>query len=83
MSDRIDELKGNVKKGVGELTGNEEMEVEGEAQSGAARAKRKTKGTLREVGGAVKEGFGTLTGNEVTEAEGTAAKLRGKAERAD
>lgn len=80
MSDRIDELKGDVKEGLGNLTGNKRLEAEGEVQSDAARAKRKTKGALREAGGAVKEGFGKLTGDEVTQAEGTAEKLRGKAE---
>jgi uncharacterized protein YjbJ (UPF0337 family) len=74
MSNRIDELKGKVKKGLGNLTGNKRLEAEGEVQSDDARAKRKTKGALREAGGAVKEGFGQ-------EAEGTAEKLRGKAER--
>ncbi|MFN0069888.1 MAG: CsbD family protein [Chloroflexota bacterium] len=82
MSDRIDELKGDVKKGLGGLIGNEQMGVEGEVQSDVAKAKRKTKGALREADGAVKEGFGKLTGNEVTQAEGTAKKLHGKAEQA-
>ena len=80
MGDRIDELKGNVKEGFGKLTGNEQLETEGEVQVSVARAKRKTKGTLREAGGAMKEGFGKLTGSGVTQAEGTAEKLRGKAE---
>jgi uncharacterized protein YjbJ (UPF0337 family) len=80
MGDRIDELTGNVKEGLGKLTGSEQLEAEGEVQSGIARAKRKTKGALREAGGAVKEGIGKLTSRPVTEAEGTAEKLRGKAE---
>jgi uncharacterized protein YjbJ (UPF0337 family) len=81
MSDRIDELKGNVKKGLGDLTGNKRLETEGEVQSDNARAKRKTKGAVREAGGAVKEGLAKLTGDEATQAEGTAERLRGKAER--
>jgi uncharacterized protein YjbJ (UPF0337 family) len=81
MSDRIDELKGNVKKGLGDLTGHKRLETEGEVQSDNARSKRKTKGAVREAGGAVKEGFGKLTGDEATQAEGTAERLRGKAER--
>lgn len=80
MSDRIDELKGNVKKGLGNLTGNERLETEGELQSTGARTRRKTKGALREAGGTVKEGFGKLTGDKATQAEGTAEKLRGKAD---
>jgi uncharacterized protein YjbJ (UPF0337 family) len=82
MSDRLDELKGDVKKGVGALTGNKRLEAQGGVQSDDARSKRKTKGAVREAGGAVKEGFGNLTGDEGTQAEGTAERLRGKAERA-
>ena len=82
MSDRIDELKGKVKEGLGRLTGNKRLEAEGEAGSQAARTKRKTRGALREAGGSVKEGFGKLTGDELTQAEGTTEKLRGQAERA-
>ena len=82
MGDRIDELGGALKKGVGELTGDTRLAAEGEAQSGRARAKRKTKGALREAGGTVKERLGQLLGHEATAAEGTAEKLRGRAERA-
>jgi uncharacterized protein YjbJ (UPF0337 family) len=82
MGDRVDELTGNVKAGFGKLSGNERLETEGEAGSGTARAKRKTKGALREAGGTVKQGIGKLTRDEATQAEGTAGKLRGKAEKA-
>jgi uncharacterized protein YjbJ (UPF0337 family) len=81
MGDRINELTGKLKKGIGALTGNTGLQAEGEMQSGTARARRKTKGALREAGGAVKEGIGKLTGDLTTQAEGTAGKLRGKAER--
>ena len=82
MSDRMDELKGNVKEGVGKLTGNERMEAEGDAQADSAKAGRETKGAAREAGGSIKEKVGDLTGSERTEAEGKAGKMRGKAERA-
>jgi uncharacterized protein YjbJ (UPF0337 family) len=82
VSDRLDELKGDVKKGLGGLTGNKRLQAEGEVQAEGARAKRKTKGAVRELRGAVKEGVGELTGDEATQAEGTADKLRGQAERA-
>ncbi len=81
MSDRMDELKGNVKEGVGKLTGNERMEAEGDAEADAAKARRETKGAAREAGGTIKEKLGDVTGSERTEAEGKADKLRGKAER--
>lgn len=82
MGDRFDELKGKAKKGLGNLTGNVGLEAEGEVQTSVARAKRKTKGALREAGGAVQEGLGKLTGDLATQARGTVRKLRGKAERA-
>jgi uncharacterized protein YjbJ (UPF0337 family) len=81
MGERIDELKGRVKKGLGSLTGNTRLEAEGTVQAGVARAKRKTKGMLHEAGGALKEGVGKLTGDLATQARGTAKKLRGKSER--
>jgi uncharacterized protein YjbJ (UPF0337 family) len=81
MSDRMDELKGNVKEGVGKLTGNERLEAEGDAEADAAKARRETKGVMRQAGGKVKETVGDLTGNERLEAEGEADQLRGKADR--
>jgi uncharacterized protein YjbJ (UPF0337 family) len=80
MGDRIDELKGRVKKGLGALTGNPRLEAEGTVQTGVARAKRKTKGVLHEASGAVQEGLGKLTGDLATQAMGTAKKLRGKSD---
>ena len=82
MGDRIDELKGTVKKGLGTLAGNTRLVAEGTMQTGVTRAKRKAKGALREAGGAVREGLGKLTGDLAMQARGTAGKLRGKAERA-
>jgi len=81
MADRIDEFKGRVKEGVGKLTGDEELETEGEVQAEGARAGRKIKGAATEAGGVIKETFGKLTGDEVTEAEGKADRLKGKVER--
>jgi uncharacterized protein YjbJ (UPF0337 family) len=82
MSDRMDELKGNLKEGAGKLTGDERLEAEGDAQATGAKARRETKGAAREVAGKVKEGVGKLTDNERLEAEGKADSLRGKAEQA-
>ena len=81
MSDRLDELKGNVKAGVGKVTGNERLEASGKTEAATARGRRKTKGVLREGAGSLKEGVGDLLGNERLEVEGKAEKLRGKAER--
>ena len=81
MGDRLDELKGNVKEGFGKLTGNDRLEAEGDSQADAAKARRKTKGAMRQVGGKVKKTVGHLIGNERLEAEGKAGELRGRADR--
>jgi uncharacterized protein YjbJ (UPF0337 family) len=82
MSDRLDELKGNVKKGLGKLTGNQRLKMKGVAEAAGARARRETKGALRQAGGRVKEAIGGLTGRAALKAKGKAEQLRGKAERA-
>ena len=38
MGDRIDEMKGSVKQGVGKVTGDKELEAEGHAEHDAAHA---------------------------------------------
>jgi uncharacterized protein YjbJ (UPF0337 family) len=80
MSDRFDELKGNIKRTVGDITNNESMEAEGAAEANAARAERKAKGAANQVKGSVQEGVGRLTGDEATEAQGTADRLRGESQ---
>ena len=79
MGERMDELKGNVKGGVGKLTGDEQTEAEGRGEAQSARAERKTKGAFLETGGSLKEGAGDLLGNEQMEAEGKADRLKGEA----
>ena len=81
MGDRLDELKGNVKEGIGKVTGNERLEAEGDAEADAAKARRKTKGAMRQAGGKVKETVGDVIGNERLEAGGKADQLRGRADR--
>jgi len=44
VGERADELKGNLKEGVGKVTGNERLEAEGDAQAKGAKARRETKG---------------------------------------
>ncbi len=82
MSDRMDEMKGNLKETAGKLTGNDRLEAEGDAEADAAKARRETKGAAREAGGTVKERLGDLIDNERLEADGKSDRLRGKAERA-
>jgi uncharacterized protein YjbJ (UPF0337 family) len=82
MEDRLHELKGNVKQGVGKVTGNEEMQAEGRAEHDTAHAARKAKGLGNQVKGRVEEGVGRVTGDEETEARGVADRLKGDAQRA-
>ena len=81
MSDRMNELKGNVKQGVGKVSGNEELEAEGRAEHDAARAARVAKGLGNQVKGHIEEGVGRVTGDEETEARGVADRLKGDIQR--
>ena len=81
MNERVDELKGDVKQGLGKITGNERLEAEGKAEHDVAKAKREAKGAANQVKGSVKQEIGKLTGNESLEAEGAADRLEGDAQR--
>jgi uncharacterized protein YjbJ (UPF0337 family) len=81
MSERIDEAKGNIKEGVGKVTGNRDMEAEGKAEHDAATTKRQVKGATNQVKGSVEEGLGKVTGDDETQARGTADRLKGDAQR--
>ena len=82
MGDRMHELKGNVKAGVGKVTGNEDLEAEGRAEHDVAHAAREAKGMGNQVKGRVEEGVGRMTGDEETEARGMADRLKGDTQRA-
>ena len=82
MTERIDEIKGNVKKGVGKLTGDREMEAEGEAERDTAKARREVKGTGNQIKGSVEEGLGKVTGDDETRARGMADRIKGDTEHA-
>ncbi len=81
MAEGMDELKGDLKQGVGKLTGNRRLQAEGEADANAARAKRRVKGSLREAGGQLKEATGKLTGNKSLEAKGKTERRVGESDR--
>ena len=81
MGDRIDEMKGSAKQGVGKLTGDKELEAEGHAEHDAAHAARHVKGVGNQVKGSVEEGVGKLTGDEETRARGLAERLKGDTQR--
>jgi uncharacterized protein YjbJ (UPF0337 family) len=81
MGERMDELKGNIKEGVGKATGNRKMEGEGRAQHDAAEASRKIKGGATELKGNVEEGLGNISGDEEVRERGLSDRLKGKLDR--
>ena len=81
MGDRIDEMKGSLKQGVGKVTGDKELEAEGQAEHDTAHAEREAKGVGNQIKGSVEEGVGKLTGDEETRARGAADRLKGDAQR--
>ncbi|MGK3967146.1 CsbD family protein [Sorangium sp. So ce118] len=80
-----DELGGKLKKGLGKLVGDEQMEAEGRAkevrgkvQQEDAKADERAKGALEEAAGAIKNRIGKLVDNEQMAAEGKAKELQGE-----
>lgn len=82
MGERMDELKGRVKQGVGKVTGDEQTRAEGHAEAESAEKRRKAKGKVQEVGGRVQEGVGDVLDNKRMEAEGRANRLKGETRQA-
>lgn len=82
MGERIEEVKGNLKQGVGKVTGDEDLQAEGQAEHDTAKATRETKGAVNQVKGSVEEGLGKVTGDDETRARGVADRLKGDSERA-
>lgn len=81
----VQELGGKLKKGVGRLLGDDEMELEGavKEQVGVerqedAKAVDRLKGAVEEVTGAVKGGIGHILGDDQMELEGKARKAKGQ-----
>jgi len=46
----MEELKGNIKQGIGKVTGNEELEAEGKVEHDTAKASREMKGRQSDQG---------------------------------
>jgi uncharacterized protein YjbJ (UPF0337 family) len=83
---KLDEVVGNVKQGLGNMTGNERLEAEGRAQElggesrqDAAKTVGAVKGMAEELKGNVKQGLGNMTDDERLQAEGRADELGGEA----
>jgi uncharacterized protein YjbJ (UPF0337 family) len=81
-----EELKGNVKRAVGDAIGNQQMEAEGEAErlkgqgrQEGAKASERVKGTGEELKGNIKSAFGDIVDDPQLEAEGEAERLKGQA----
>ena len=77
MGERLDEIKGKTKQSVGDLTGNEEMAREGEAEATEAKARREAEGAVDKGVGKVQETWGDATGDEESEAKGKARQVEG------
>jgi uncharacterized protein YjbJ (UPF0337 family) len=81
-------LGGKIKRSIGKLIGNEQMEAEGRAKelSGtakveSAKAAERAKGHVQEVAGAAKNRVGAVIDNEQMQVEGKAKELEGEARR--
>jgi uncharacterized protein YjbJ (UPF0337 family) len=82
MTDRLDEAKGRLKEGVGDLTGNEQMEREGRTEAEGAKVRREVEGAVDQGVGKVQEEWGDLTDDAATEARGKARQVEGDVKRA-
>ena len=81
-----EELKGKVKKNVGDLVDDESMEAEGMAEEHLGKAHQKgaeaaaqAEGAWQETKGKIKGAIGDLTDDETLEAEGKVDELKGEA----
>jgi uncharacterized protein YjbJ (UPF0337 family) len=81
-----EKVGGKLKRAMGSLVGNEQMEAEGQAKElkgaakeEAAKAAERSKGKVEEVAGAVKNRVGAVIDNEQMQAEGKVKELKGQA----
>jgi uncharacterized protein YjbJ (UPF0337 family) len=81
MGSRVDEIKGQAKEGIGNLTGNDDMAREGEAEATAAKARREAEGAVDQTVGKVEEAWGKATEDPETEASGKARQAEGDLKR--
>ena len=80
-----EKLGGKIKRTIGKVLGNEQMEAEGrakelkgQAREETAKAAERTKGKVEEVAGAVKNRVGAVIDNEQMQVEGRAKELKGE-----
>ena len=81
-----EELKGKIKRGVGDLVNDPQLEAEGTAEElkgqgrrEAAQAGERVRGAGEQAVGGIKRATGDLLDNPQLEAEGEAERLKGKA----
>jgi uncharacterized protein YjbJ (UPF0337 family) len=77
MGDRVDEIVGNTKEAIGDLTGNEDMEREGQSEADRAKLGRETEGVVDKTVGKAQETWGDLTGDESSQLEGKTRQMEG------
>jgi uncharacterized protein YjbJ (UPF0337 family) len=81
MGSRIDEVVGNTKKTIGDITDDERLEREGQAEAERAKLERETEGAVDKAAGKAQETWGDLTDDPETETKGKARQLEGDAKR--
>lgn len=81
-----EKLGGKIKRGIGKLIDNEQMEAEGavkeangRAKEESAKASERVKGKVEEGVGALKNRVGHVIDNEQMQAEGKVKELKGRA----
>ena len=81
---KLQEIGGSIKKNVGQLIGNEQMELEGtasealgQAHQTSAKVGQRIKGAAEMLHGSVKGAVGDLIDNEQMQAEGKLEHLKG------
>lgn len=82
MGDRVDETIGNTKKVIGDLTGNEDLEREGQDQATGAKLQREVEGAVDKTVGKAQETWGKVTDDAETELAGKGRQLEGQAKQA-
>lgn len=78
---RFDELKGQIKQGIGSLTGNKTMKREGEAEATRAKVEREVEGAVDQAVGKAQQTLGSVTDDAETEAEGKVREAEGDVKR--
>lgn len=83
-----DQIAGQARQAMGNLTGNEEQvaqgraqEAQGETRQEVAKGVGQAKGTFEEAKGNVKQGVGGLTNNDSMQAEGKWDETKGETRR--